>query len=465
MNRTIVLMVMACFALLSWRAVGVGTLFTVATNGPSSNRLNIVILAEGYTAGEAATFTNHARGIVSKFLETEPYSAYTNYFNAYAIFVASNESGSDHPLRNPPVFRDTYFNSTYDSYGIQRLLTIPPNDRNGNFADGRGKAAALLQEWVPDYDIVLILVNDEEYGGSGGSFAVTSVNAASAEIAIHEIGHSYAALGDEYDDPAPGYPDIESANTTRETRREFIKWNEWIAPTTPIPTPETASYKDVVGLFEGAHYQAYGWFRPKLDCKMKTLGRVFCEVCSEALVIEGYQRLSMVDRRVPERSELVTWPGGDIFFEIDALHPVTGELSFQWILNGSEIENASATSFYLSADALTPGDHQLTIQVTDPTLLVRNDPFGDLVEELSWDIEVLGFAPEVTARSVLIEGGSLRLEFESSVTGDLVLETSRNLETWMPTLTNSAATTLVWEVPVNAEEGREFFRLQVKPAR
>ena len=87
MKRLFSLLFVALVAGSTFAAAAQGTLYTLATNGPSGNRLNIVILAEGYTANQSATFTNHARGIVSKFLSTAPYSAYTNYFNAYAIFV------------------------------------------------------------------------------------------------------------------------------------------------------------------------------------------------------------------------------------------------------------------------------------------------------------------------------------------------------------------------------------------
>jgi hypothetical protein len=86
----------------------------------------------------------------------------------------------------------------------------------------------LLQNLMPEYDIVMMIVNDAEYGGAGGFPAITSINSSAPEIVIHELGHSFAGLGDEYDAPFPGYPDVEEPNTTRETRREFIKWRPWV---------------------------------------------------------------------------------------------------------------------------------------------------------------------------------------------------------------------------------------------
>jgi len=157
---------------------------------------------------------------------------------------------------------NTYFNSSFDSYGIQRLITIPPNDRDANSADGQGRVNSLLATYMPQYDIVALIVNDTQYGGSGGFPLIASVNSSSPEIVIHELGHSFSGLGDEYDAANPGFPDTEEPNTTTQTNRALIKWTSWIVAATPVPTPETAGYASVVGLFEGAHYHTTGWYRP-----------------------------------------------------------------------------------------------------------------------------------------------------------------------------------------------------------
>ena len=96
---------------------------TVYTNGPASNRLNIVILSEGYTTNELGNFLVDATNAANVLLGWEPYQEYRNYFNVFAIKVASAESGSDHPVG--AVYRDTYFNSSYDSFS-DLLITIPP---------------------------------------------------------------------------------------------------------------------------------------------------------------------------------------------------------------------------------------------------------------------------------------------------------------------------------------------------
>ena len=144
------------------------TLTQLRDSGPRGNRINLVLLSEGYTTGELSTkFPADAQRVLNGFLETEPYREYRDYINAFSIAVASAESGSDHPSRSS--FKNTYFNSSYDSYGQDRLVTIPPNNFNGNSNDGYGKVMALLSTFVPDYDLVVMIVNDDEYGRLRGS--------------------------------------------------------------------------------------------------------------------------------------------------------------------------------------------------------------------------------------------------------------------------------------------------------
>jgi hypothetical protein len=260
-------------------------------NGPRASRFNIVVFSEGYTGSQLSTkFPADARRFIDELFATEPYKEYKAFFNVFTIAVASAQSGSDHPATS--VLRDTYFNSSYEAYGIERLLMIPPNDFDPNYADGQGKVDELLASLLPDYDLALMIVNDPVYGGSGGSVGIASLNASGGQILIHESGHTVAGLVDEYDDlgarydtEASGNSNGEPPNATQETNRALIKWRRLINSTTPIPTPETPAYEGVVGLFEGAWFQAVGWYRPKITCVMKDLGAAFCPVCSTEMVL------------------------------------------------------------------------------------------------------------------------------------------------------------------------------------
>lgn len=388
------------FALLLFvpvAAFGQGTLFTLRTNGPTANRINLVFLAEGYTNGQTAKFTNDARNVLQRLLLTPPYREYTNYLNAFAIFATSAQTGSDHPSRG--VFRNTYFNSTYDSYGIAYLVTIPPNDLDSTYANGRGKVDALLQALRPDYDIALLLVNDTEYGGSGGPVPVISTHASSPEIAIHEIGHSFGGLGDEYTSPFPDYPDIEEPNTTRETNRAAIKWTAWILPSTPLPTPDTAAFNATVGLFEGAHYHTTGWYRPKRDCKMRTLNVPFCEVCGETLVKSLYDRLTPIDDAVPPPNTPIALTNATaVTLSVTRLQPSTHQLSVQWFINNVLHAGATNPTLTLAAWDLPPGTSIVRADVSDTTALVRHDPQRLLHDSRAWRIRSTVVPPPLSMR-------------------------------------------------------------------
>ncbi len=209
-----------CLALTIPIGTNAQSLTQLLNNGPSDSQINIVFLAEGYTSAQQADFLNDADEILNYTLSYSPYDEYLSYFNAYAIFVASAESGSDHPSSSLLV--DTYFNSSFDSNGITRLVTIPPNSFDNTYANGAGKVVSVLSQFVPNYDIPLLVVNDDQYGGSGGWISITSTNSSAPDIAVHEIGHSFADLSDEYTSAYPGWIPHETTNSTQQTNRASI---------------------------------------------------------------------------------------------------------------------------------------------------------------------------------------------------------------------------------------------------
>ena len=323
------------------------TIQQIRTNGPTSRLINLVYLSEGYRAVQMPQFLVDATNVMNKLLTVPPWNSYSNYFNVFAISVASAQSGSDHYTPTISLV-DTYFNSTFDSYGIQRLLTIPPNDRDGDYSHGYGKVDALLQQWMPEYDIVAIIVNDTVYGGSGGQYLLTSLHSSGVEIANHEIGHTFAALGDEYSSAYPGYPDDEEPNTTANATRGLTKWNSWINPTTSVPTPDIASNYGVVGLFEGAHYHTTGWYRPKHDCKMRTLGVAYCEICAQEIILSLYGAIRPIQSFSPASNHFTIGDQGSASFNISILKPATNPLRVQWFTNGVPVAGAASTNFSIN---------------------------------------------------------------------------------------------------------------------
>lgn len=346
-------------------------------SGGNGHRLNMTILAEGYRASEQEQFFQDSTNLVSSFFSVEPFQEYQSYFNVHAVFIESDESGSDHP--GYPLARDTYFNSSYD--GSDRIITIPSG------AAGMGKVTALLKTTVPETDLPVLLVNDLVYGGSGGSLLVVSRSASSPEIMVHEAGHTLAGLGDEYTEASHFVPPTEPPNTTRQTSRNTIKWNAWISASTPIPTPATLEYESVVGLFEGAQNNSTGWFRPKLDCGMRTLGTSFCEICREALVKSIYEKVRPIEGVTPQALTLVLRSAEPLSFQIQPLMPASRRLEVRWFLNGAPIVEATNNSLNLDSELLPKGTHLIRGELLDPTEWVRNDPRNLLKQSVTWRVE------------------------------------------------------------------------------
>jgi hypothetical protein len=438
-----------CLPLLSGVANAQVTVNVVLTNGPASNRFNIAILSEGYTGGQLADFRTHASNAVNTLLSRPPFSEYRQYFNAHSISVPSNQSGSDHP--GSGIYRDTYFNTTYDNVS-DRVISFPTN------AMGQGKVDALLQQFLPQSDLAVVLVNDPISGGSDGSAktAIASIGFLAGEYLVHEIGHVMAGLGDEYETLYPGYPAIEEPNTTRETNRNSIKWKAWISAGTPIPTPETSAYSGVVGLFEGAHYNPTGWFRPRLDCAMRSSFAQFCEVCREALVLALYERVRPIDGWLPV--DLVqSWPDqAPVTFSVALQQPASHSLSVQWLTNGVEAPGATALSFTILPSALGQGPRSVSVQVSDNTSLVRTDSAGLLKQTITWTgLQLL--SPTVLAGD----------RFAFRVTGNagrpVAIQASPDLVNWSSLTTNVFGPANDWFTNSSAGSSRRYYRAVTPP--
>jgi hypothetical protein len=358
----------------------------VVVTGPTSERINLIFLAEGYTAGEMGKFELDVQKALTGLFNTPPYHEYESFFNVYAVEVVSNESGADHPYTAPDcpagldtLNRDTYFNSSFDIGSIHRLLV--PED---------ALVFPVLIANTPFWDVAFVIVNISYYGGAGGAFATFSTHASSAEIAIHELGHAFADLADEYEYGGGG--GYESPNSTSELVRELIKWNDWIDPGTPLPTPETSTYGTVIGLFEGAVYLPTGWYRPKLNCKMRNLGVPFCAVCSEQTIRSVYNLVDAVHRLDPP-DPLFSIPGNATrTFWVDLLEPTGQTVHTEWRLDGVPVA-FDVDHIDIDANPLDSGNHLLEVLAMDSTTLVRTDPFGLLSTGTSWTVHVESAAP------------------------------------------------------------------------
>ena len=352
---------------------------SVRMTGDPSNRVDLVVLGDGYTAGELGQYAADVESFLAGFFVATPFAEYATYFNVHRIDVVSNESGADHPNRTPQVFRDTAFDATYNCAGIQRLVCVNTSKVN----------TVLASSVLPDMrDIILVLVNDPEYGGSGGAVAVASTHSSALEIILHEIGHSFGLLADEYGGPPPPQCNASqepvAPNATRVTNRDSIKWVAWIDPETPIPT--SLPVAGLAGVYQGAAYCDTGLFRPTYNSKMRSLFRPFEQINSEQLVKRVYNWAAPIDSAAPEESSIRMSAGARQTFRVQLLEPLANSLEAAWSVDG--VEAGSGDEFTLNAQDLSAGSHTVHVLVSDPTSLVRNDPAGVLTESHTWEVEI-----------------------------------------------------------------------------
>ena len=436
---------------------------TILTNGPASNRFDIVVLSEAYTSSQLAQFAADATNAINELLSHQPYQEYRSYFNAVAIKVASIESGSDHPI--DPLYRDTYFNSAYDP-GSDRVITIPPNFADANYSHGQGKVDALLTN-VSNCHLPILLVNDINDGGSDGfgKTAIASIGYQSPEILTHETGHVLANLGDEYSytNVYAGAPDAGEPNTTQETNRLLLKWNAWISPSTPVPTTPPDSYPSAIGLFQGARYDTTHWYRPKLDCLMRDLYVPFCSVCSEALVLAVYQRVRPVDGYSPANTNFSVTNAQAIAFSVALLQPATHSLDVQWFTNGVSWAGATNPIFTLLPQSLPNGTYSVSALVKDNTSLVRNDPTNLLSQTVIWAVNV-NIPPLRLDSPVWLPGGKFAFRVSGSAPQGVSIWGATNLANWVSLSTNSLAAGQYWYTNSAATSfPRSFFRAVTPP--
>lgn len=241
--------------------------------------IDLAIVAEGYTREQMAIFIADAKRLVDYMFSKPPFDKYKSKFNVYAIQSPSQEAGTD--IAGEGIYRNTLLNSHFYTFGSPRYLTIPSLF-----------ALADITALVP-CDQAYVLVNTQNYGG-GGFYNTMSLVAAqgpsSEKVFVHEFGHAFAGLADEYYEDSAGMEivpnfEIEPWEQNVTTLVDFSsKWKDLVSKKTPIPTPRTPKYQGVVGAFEGGSYQPKGMYSPVQDCLMKTLTpEHFCPVCKRTI--------------------------------------------------------------------------------------------------------------------------------------------------------------------------------------
>ena len=367
-RRPVVVILFLVLAVLGAASARAEPVSAVRLNGTSGNRVDIAVLGDGYTAAEIASgkYANDVETFVQRVFAQEPYLEYRSYFNVRRVDVTSAESGSDHPELGS--FRDTALDGTFNCSNIERLVCVNQTKVN----DVLSRSALLASE----RDIILVIVNDTTYGGSGGAIAVSSTNASSAEIILHELGHSFGLLADEYGGPAPpacnASVEPSAPNATRATTRAAIKWGYWIDAATPVPT--LAALNGVPGLYAGAAYCDTGLYRPTFDSKMRSLGRPFEAINTEQHVKRIYNLVDPIDTALPAGTTVTSPAGQPVGFTITVPSPRTHALDISWRLDGVLV--GSSPGLALDGSSVTAGSHQVSVTVRDTTAMCGAIPPG-----------------------------------------------------------------------------------------
>jgi hypothetical protein len=254
--------------------------------GDPATSVDLAFIAEGYRAEEMGKFRDDVKKMADILFAEPPFNEYKNRFNIYAVEAISEESGTDIP--GEKIYVNTALNSSFYTFDLDRYLTTQDIKSVNDYA-------AL----VP-HDNIIVLINTDKYGGGGvfNYYSGTSVgNRLSPKVFIHEFGHGFAGLADEYYSSEVAYEEfyplnVEPWEPNITTLVNFdSKWKKMIARDTPVPTPAEDKYKNVTGVFEGGGYAAKGIYRPEMDCRMKSNGpKGYCSVCREAVkkMIEFY---------------------------------------------------------------------------------------------------------------------------------------------------------------------------------
>lgn len=308
---------------------------TIQKTGEPADRVDFLILGDGYTAAESKKFEADARRLTDTLFATSPFKELRRRFNVWAICPPAGESGISRPSTG--TYRDSPIGATYDAFGSERYVLTFNNS-----------ALRRVASFAP-YEFIEVLVNNRTYGG-GGIFnlysTVSSDNAFSPYVFVHEFGHHFAGLADEYYTSSVAYSAAADRvepwepNVTALLSVPDLKWGSMVSPfanVTPIPTPwnkeafetysreiqarrtqlrkdkrpeeemealfkeELAHEKKMfaaekhygqVGAFEGAMYEAKGYYRPEIDCIMFSRTDSFCKVCRHAIerIINMYSK-------------------------------------------------------------------------------------------------------------------------------------------------------------------------------
>jgi hypothetical protein len=300
-----------------------GALMELQKMGDPATKVDLLVLGDGYTAAERGKFERDARRFMEALFSTSPFSEHRKDFNVWGLCPAAEEAGVSRPSSG--IYRRSPVGAAYDTFGSERYVLTTEN-----------RVLRDVASFAP-YEFIEILVNGQTYGGGGifNQYATVAIdNLWAGYVGVHEFGHQFAGLADEYYTSDVAYLPAEKKtepwepNVTALLDPANLKWKDLVAAGTPVPTPwnkeefdrferdiqrqrkelraagkpeaeidelfrkerekedamlGSEKYAGKVGAFEGANYEAKGYYRPELDCIMFTRHKTFCAVCRRAI--------------------------------------------------------------------------------------------------------------------------------------------------------------------------------------
>lgn len=263
------------------------------SSGPAGTRINIAVMGDGFAAGDDQALYNKAVKdlLIHGVFKNDFFLEQKLAFNVYRVNLISQDSGVGTKTYNngdliSTATRNTALGIYYSGSWSHCWLEDGPN--TGNLIDNA------LNQWVPDHDIIMILLNNPGFGGCGGGGRLTLPLGVTWDTIAHEFGHGMGGLADEYCQTDTVYtgPEPSSVNITTNTNRASLKWKNFIGSTTPIPTgtgkcadynqgtkPTSWNDNQSVGLFEGGGTVTSGIYRPVINCRMRGNLPPFCPIC------------------------------------------------------------------------------------------------------------------------------------------------------------------------------------------
>ncbi len=370
------------------------TFSTFSETGPSSNRVDIVFIGDGYTASEGAAYDGHVSETVDYMFNNrlnDPFMRYANFFNVHQVRVESKQSGADDPNADEGngIFVDTALNASYNTGGTDRCLYFDTGEANA------ATNAALSGTGI-DVDMRLGVVNSVKYGGCGGQWGVwAGGNAAGKDIAIHELGHSFGRLQDEYTYGGPDeYTGGERGFFVNVSTTPEIKWGEWYGYDDPYHNGTNGTIDmSVVGAYEGGYYSETGIFRPTDDSMMRSLGDPLNAVSREQVIFKIYDEVDPLDAFLDNGETLIN----PEMLWVDRVDDDVIDLD--WFVDGQlVVDNDDDSELLLSDLNLAPGDYEISAVAQDSVLelaftgqdfdWVRRN-FDRLGQSVSWSITVV----------------------------------------------------------------------------